>query len=164
LFLLLFLFLFLHLFARPRRSMPEPSPDLEAIRRHFATDRFAATNGVEIAELAPGRARTVLQVERRHLNSIGIVQGGAVFTLADLAFALACNSRGRVGVAVNTNLSFLKPTPAGTLYAEATEISRSRRISSCTVRVTNDSDELVALFQGTAYIKTEPFPPRTEAE
>jgi acyl-CoA thioesterase len=44
------------------------------------------------------------------------------------------------------------------LYAEATEVSRSRKISTCTVRVTNDTGELIALFQGTAYIKDEPFP------
>jgi acyl-CoA thioesterase len=65
-----------------------------------------------------------------------------------------------VAVAVNTNLSFLRPTRSGTLCAEATEVSRSRRISTCTVRVTNDAGELVALFQGTAFIKDEPFPPQ----
>ena len=139
--------------------MPEPSSDLEAIRRYFETDHFAATSGVRIVELFPGHAKTILNVEDRHLNSVGIVQGGAIFTLADLAFALACNSGGRVAVAVNTTLSFVKATRSGTLHAEATEVSRSRRISTCTVRVTNDSGELVALSQGTAYIKDEPFPP-----
>lgn len=133
--------------------------DLDAIRRHFETDHFATSSGMRIVELLPGRARTVLQVEKRHLNSVGTVQGGAIFTLADLAFALACNCRGQVAVAVSTNLSFLKATRSGALYADAVEISRSRRLSTCTVRVTNDAGELVALFQGTAFIKDEPFPP-----
>ena len=141
--------------------MPEQPVDLEAIKRHFREDHFAATSGVEILEMRQGYARTTLTVEERHLNSVGILQGGAIFTLADLAFAMACNSGGRVAVAINTSLSFLRATRTGTLVAEATEVSRSRRISTCTVRVTDEDDELVALFQGTAYIKSEPFPPGT---
>jgi acyl-CoA thioesterase len=133
--------------------------DLEVIKRHFENDRFAASSGVRLVELRPGFARTSLEVEGRHLNSVGIVQGGAVFTLADLAFAMACNSAGKVAVAVNTNLSFLKATRSGTLHAEATEVARSRKISTCMVRVTDNAGELVALFQGTAYIKDGPFPP-----
>ena len=72
---------------------------------------------------------------------------------------MACNSAGKVAVAVNTNLSFLKATRSGTLHAEATEVARSRKISTCMVRVTDNAGELVALFQGTAYIKDGPFPP-----
>ncbi len=139
--------------------MPEDQVDLEAVKRHFREDHFAATSGVEILELQQGYARTALTIEQRHLNSVGILQGGAIFTLADLAFAMACNSGGRVAVAINTSLSFLRATRSGTLTAEAEEVSRSRRISTCTVRVTDEDEQLVALFQGTAYIKSEPFPP-----
>ncbi len=133
--------------------------DFEAIKHQFENDRFAATSGMRLLELGPGYAKTNLQVEPRHLNNVGTVQGGAIFTLADYAFGAASKTGGRVAVAVSTNLSFLKPTRSGTLYAEATEVSRSRRLSVCTVQVTNDAGELVALFQGTAYIKDEPFPP-----
>ena len=87
------------------------------------------------------------------------MHGGAIFTLADFAFGAAVKTGGKVASSINTSLSFLKATRSGTLYAEATEISRSRKLSVCTVRVTNDAGELVALFQGTAYIKDEPFPP-----
>ena len=135
------------------------SNDLDAILHHFATDRFAASSGMRLVELRPGFAKTSLEIEDRHLNSVGIVQGGAIFTLADLAFAMACNSAGKVAVAINTSLSFLKATRSGTLHAEASEVARSRKISTCTVRVTDDAGELIALFQGTAYIKDEPFPP-----
>ena len=135
--------------------------DLDVIQRHFESNLFAASNGMRLVEIRPGFARTSLEIEDRHLNSVGIVQGGAIFTLADLAFAMACNSAGKVAVAVNTSLSFLKATRSGTLHAEAVEVARSRKISTCTVRVTNDAGELVALFQGTAYIKDEPFPPET---
>jgi len=135
--------------------------DIETIKRHFENDRFAASSGMRLVELQPGLAKTALKIEDRHLNSVGIVQGGAIFTLADLAFAMACNSAGHLAVAVNTNLSFMRATRTGNLHAEAKEVSRSRKISTCTVRVTNDAGELVALFQGTAYIKDEPFPPQS---
>ena len=131
----------------------------EIIKQHFENDRFAAATGIHLVELRLGFAKAYLRLEQRHLNSVGIVQGGAIFTLADLAFVAASNSSGKVAVAINTTLSFLKATQSGTLHAEATEISRTRRLSVCTVRVTNDAGELVALFQGTAYIKDEPFPP-----
>ena len=135
------------------------SNELDVIKRYFENDRFAASSGMRLVELRLGFARTSLEIEDRHLNSVGIVQGGAIFTLADLAFAMACNSAGKVAVAVSTNLSFLRATRSGTLYAEATEVARSRKISTCTVRVTDNAGDLIALFQGTAYVKDEPFPP-----
>jgi acyl-CoA thioesterase len=133
--------------------------DFEAIRHHFENDRFAATSGIRLVELRHGSAKTSLAVEDRHLNSVGTVQGGAIFTLADFAFGAAAKTGGRVAVAVSANLSFVKAARSGTLYAEATEVARSRRISTCTVRVTDDTGDLIALLQGTAYIKDEPFPP-----
>ena len=71
----------------------------------------------------------------------------------------AVKTGGKVAPLINSSVSFLKATRTGTLTAEATEVSRSRKISTCTVRVTNDAEELVALFQGTAYVKDESFPP-----
>jgi acyl-CoA thioesterase len=141
-------------------TMPD---DFKAVKQYFENDRFAASNGMRLVELRPGFAKTSLAVEGRHLNNVGTVQGGAIFTLADFAFGAASKTGGKVAVAISTNLSFLKPTQSGMLYAEATEVSRSRKLSVCTVRVTNDAGELVALFQGTAYIKEEPFPPARPA-
>lgn len=136
--------------------------DFESIKHHFEQDRFAASNGIRLLELRSGYAKACLEVEDRHFNNVGSVQGGAIFTLADYAFGAASKTGGKVAVAVNTSLSFLKAVHSGTLYAEAIEVSRSRKLSVCTVRVTNDQGELVALFQGTAYIKDKPFPPIPE--
>ncbi|MGA2620778.1 MAG: PaaI family thioesterase [Thermoguttaceae bacterium] len=136
------------------------SDSLESIRHHFENDPFAVSCSMKLIELRPGFAKTCLAIEDRHLNNVGLVHGGAIFTLAAFAFGAAAKTGGRVAVGVSTNLSFLKPARSGTLFAEATEISRSRKLSVCTVRVTDDAGELVALFQGTAYIKDEPFPPR----
>ncbi|MEN6459124.1 MAG: PaaI family thioesterase [Thermoguttaceae bacterium] len=134
--------------------------DLDAVRARFKNDRFAATSGVELVELRPGYAKACLKIEDRHLNGVDIVQGGAIFTLADFAFAAACNSADRVAVAISTNLSFLEASRSGTLWAEAVENGRSTRIANATVRVTDDAGRLVALLQGTAYVKDLPSLPQ----
>jgi acyl-CoA thioesterase len=154
-------FKLLQLGVRRDKTGVNMSTNFNAIKHHFENDRFAASSGMRLLELRPGFARTALAIEERHLNNVGTVQGGAIFTLADFAFGAASKTGGKVAVAVNTNLSFLKATRSGALYAEATEVSRSRKLSVCTVHVTNDAGELVALFQGTAYIKDEPFPPES---
>jgi acyl-CoA thioesterase len=135
------------------------SHDLEAIKHLFENDQFGATCGIRLVELRPGFAKTSLVIDDRHLNRVGTVHGGAIFTLADSAFGAATKNGGKGNVAVNTSIAFVKAARSGTLYAEATEIARSRKLSTCSVRVTDDADELVAAFQGTAYIKNEPFPP-----
>ncbi len=134
---------------------------MNPIQEHFKHDRFAAKNGIEIVELRPGYAKSQMVVTEQHLNSIGTVQGGALFTLADLAFAGASNSAGMLAVGLNMTISCLKAVNAGMLQAEATEVARSKRVSTCMVRVTDDEGDLVALFQGTAYVKSGPFPPES---
>ena len=96
-------------------------------------------------------------VEPHHLNGVGTVHGGALFTLADLAFAVACNAHGTVAVAVNVSISYLKAVTEGALLAEATEESKNRRLGLYTVRVTDASGDLVALFEGMAYRKGTPL-------
>jgi acyl-CoA thioesterase len=144
-------------------SLPtEPNDDtsrMAVLRRCFLRDRFAASSGVELLDLRPGYAKARLEIEERHLNGVNVVQGGAIFTLADFAFAVACNTSGHVAVGVTMNLSVMKATRSGVLYAEAVEIARSRRISTCTVRVTDAANAQVAQFQGTAFIKDDPWPP-----
>ena len=93
-----------------------------------------------------------------HLNGYGTVQGGAIFTLADFAFAAASNSHGTVAVAINVSITFMKAAKTGTLWAEAREISRNFKLGSYTVEVKDDQGELVALFQGLAYRKSEKIP------
>jgi acyl-CoA thioesterase len=128
------------------------------LRTFFQGDRFAARNGIELLEVEAGRALARLTLDDRHLNAAGVVQGGAVFTLADFAFAAASNSRGQVALAIEAHVTFLRAVRAGVLLAEAREESGSRRLSTCTVRVTDEKGGLVALFTGTAFRKDDPVP------
>ena len=128
------------------------------LRSFFGGDRFAARNGIELLEVEEGRALARLAVGAEHLNAAGVVQGGAVFTLADFAFAAASSSRGNVALAIEAHVTFLRAAREGFLLAEAREESGSRRLSTCTVRVTGEGGELVALFTGTAYRKDDPLP------
>jgi len=127
---------------------------LKEIYDRFSRDRFAAMCGMEIEEISKGYARTSMVVEDRHLNGVDIAQGGAIFTLADLAFACASNSHGPVAVSINISMSFLKAVREGeTLVAEAREVSLHRKIAVYEMEV-RSKDDLVAKLSGTVYRKT----------
>jgi acyl-CoA thioesterase len=110
--------------------------------------------GVDLVMVAPGRARVKMEVTDRHLNSHGTVHGGALFTLADTAFALASNSHGVPAAAINANISYLKAALRGTLTADAEEFALNPKIASYTVYITDDDGERIAIFQGMVYRKT----------
>ncbi|MGH7969662.1 MAG: PaaI family thioesterase [Limisphaerales bacterium] len=131
---------------------------MEPVKQCLAKDQFATHCGIELVSVEPGRARARMTVQAQHLNGIGIAQGGAIFTLADFAFAAASNSHGTVAVAVNVSISFIKAVPACTLFAEALELARSARLGSYTVEVRDEADELIAVFQGMVYRKKESLP------
>ncbi len=87
------------------------------LKEFFRRDQFAASCGIELLEVSPGGSKVSMKVEERHLNGLRTVHGGAIFTLADFAFAVACNSHGTVAVALNVNISFVKAAfPGMTLY------------------------------------------------
>ncbi len=131
--------------------------ETQRIAEFFGTDRFARENGIRIVEVRAGYARTEMTVEPRHLNAVGILQGGAIFTLADLAFAAACNSHGVLAIGSQADISWFKAVKTGTLTASAEEVSRTRTLSTCLIRITDANGELVALFKGVAYIKGTPL-------
>lgn len=125
------------------------------LRAFFQRDAFAAANGIRLVTAGEGRAAAEMEITARHLNGIGVVQGGAVFTLADLAFAAAVHSRGRVALAIHCTISFLRAAKEGILRAEAEEVSCGERIALYRVRVSDGSGQTVAVFDGTAYRKRE---------
>ncbi|MDD1699244.1 MAG: PaaI family thioesterase [Methanoregula sp.] len=127
---------------------------MDASDSFFANDAWAQEAGIELMEVSAGRAKVRMRIAGWHKNSHGTVHGGAIFTLADTAFALASNSHGVPAAAINAHISFVKSATAGTLYAEAEEFSLNPRIATYTVTVTDDAGEKIAIFQGMVYRKT----------
>ena len=123
------------------------------IKELIANDRFAQCNGIELVEVSAGSAVTKMIIGPNHLNGVGIVQGGAIFTLADLALAAASNSHGTAAVGLNCNIAYFKAEKSGILFAKAREVSLRRTVATYQVDVTNQDDELVASFQGTVHRK-----------
>jgi acyl-CoA thioesterase len=129
--------------------------DTETAREFFANDRYAALTGVEIVEVGKGYCKTSLKLEDKHLNAANVVQGGAIFTLADLAFAIASNSHGQLALAINVNISYLNSVSSGTLYATATEVNEPNRLGAYDVLVTDDRQRVIARFNGMVYRKKQ---------
>lgn len=127
--------------------------DTKTAREFFANDRYAVLTGVEIVEAGKGYCKTRLKLEDKHLNAANVVQGGAIFTLADLAFAIASNSHGQLALAINVNISYLNSVSSGTLYATATEVSEPNRLGAYDVLVTDDGQRVIARFNGMVYRK-----------
>lgn len=138
---------------------PPPADATATLHRFFQNDQFAARANIELLSVSPGQARAKMTLQPHHLNGYGTVQGGAIFTLADFAFAAASNSHGTVAVAINVSITFMKAAKTGILWAEAKEMSCNFKLGSYTVEVKDDQGELVALFQGLAYRKSEKIDP-----
>jgi acyl-CoA thioesterase len=128
---------------------------MKTYKELFQTDQYAKLSGIELVSVGVGHAVARMDVKPFHLNALGVVQGGAYFTLADLAFGAASNSRGQVALAANVSITFMKATTAGTLTAEARELTFNHRLGTYTVEITDDQNNLVAVFQGLAYRKKE---------
>lgn len=120
----------------------------------FEKDTFAQRTGIDLLEVTPGRARVKMEIGEMHANSHGTVHGGAIFTLADAAFALASNSHGVPAAAINAHISYMTAARTGTLYAEAVEYAKNPKLATYTVDVTDDKGEKIAIFQGMVYRKT----------
>lgn len=131
---------------------------MERIRKFAGKDNFAKHIGVELVDVSTGSATTRLKIGKEHLNSHNTVHGGAIFSLADSAFAVACNSHGTVAVAINVSISFVKAISEGTLTAEAREVSLGPKLGNYSIRVTDGEGDLVALFNGLAYRKRDSLP------
>ena len=115
-------------------------------------DHYASTNGIRLTEVREGFAHAEMKVENRHLNAAGVCQGGAYFTLADLAFAAVTNSRGIVTLGIQNSITFLQsPHEGDTLIAEATETFNHHRLPFCEIRVTNQNGDLLCVVTGSAY-------------
>lgn len=115
----------------------------------WAHDRASQAMGMTQPDVSPGRARLSLTLRADQVNGHGIAHGGVIFTLADSAFAFACNSYNARAVAHICTVTFLKPAYEGqTITADAREIDRAGRSGIYDVAVRNDGGEVIAQFRG----------------
>ena len=124
---------------------------IEEAKEYFSHDRFATENGIALEEVDERHAVASLVVSDRHLNAYGGVMGGAIFTLADFAFAALTNDRKRKTVAQQVSINYLSAPKSGRLTATAHYRKDGR--SSCVVNVdvTDDTGRDIAQFVGTGF-------------
>lgn len=125
----------------------------------FRNDRFASQAGVELIAIEKGYAKTRLVVGTQHLNAGNTTQGGAIFTLADLALAAASNSHGTLALSLTSNITFLRVSgPGDILTAEAHERYTGKTTGHYQVDVTNQHGKLIATFEASVFRKDNKLP------
>ena len=130
-----------------------PVPNRARLEALFRGDAYLNGVGADLVDWEGGRAVYRLPAENRHLNFVGSVHGGALFSLADAALGVACNSWGRLCMALTVEIQFLSAPQAGeALVATAVERSRTRRTAAYAVDVISEADgALRASFQGMVF-------------
>ena len=114
----------------------------------FKNDRFATEAGITLSEVRPGYAKAKLKINEHHLNAGNVVQGGALFTLADLTIAAAANANGRLAFSIQSSA-----TIGETLIAEAQEILLHKTICHYKANISTENGRLIAVCDGICYRK-----------
>jgi len=115
-------------------------------------DRFSQWLGIEIVEIKEGYSKIKMTIREEMVNGFGIIHGGIAFSLADSAFAFACNNRNVLSVALDTSINFIKPVHVGDiLTAEAKEMHNGKSTGLYHIAIFNQHDHVVAQFKGLCY-------------
>ena len=127
-------------------------------RAMLSEDLVSRDLGIDSEITAPGHAVSRITVDTRMINGLGVCHGGYIFTLADTAFAYACNTYNRVTFAAGASIDYLRPGKLGdVLTATATERHRSRRTGVYDIVVTNQDGATLALFRGKSRATEDPM-------
>lgn len=115
-------------------------------------DLFSQWLGISVVQIKEGYSKIKMTVRAEMINGFGIVHGGIAFSLADSAFAFACNNRNVLSVALDTSINFLKPVHVlDELVAEATELHNGKSTGLYHIKITNQHQHVVAVFKGTCF-------------
>jgi len=132
--------------------MPKNELATKVVHQLTENDLFSKWLGIQVLEVAPGYSKLKMTVRKEMINGFGIVHGGVAFSLADSAFAFACNNRNNLSVALDTSINFIKPGHVDdVLTAEAKEIHNGKSTGIYHVSIFNQNNHLVALFKGTCF-------------
>ena len=124
----------------------------EVVNHMMENDFFSQCMDVEVIEVKEGYSKIKMTIRKEMVNGFGIVHGGIPFSLADSAFAFACNNRNNLSVALDVTITFTRPVNIGdVLTAEAKEVHNGRSTGVYLITVTNQKKEQVALFKGTCF-------------
>jgi acyl-CoA thioesterase len=124
----------------------------EVVNHMMENDFFSQWMGVEVLDVKEGYSKIKMTIRKEMVNGFGIVHGGIPFSLADSAFAFACNNRNNLSVALDVTITFTKAVNVGdVLTAEAKEVHNGRSTGVYLISVFNQKDEQVALFKGTCF-------------
>ncbi len=124
----------------------------QVVQHMMQNDLFSQWLGIDVIEIKEGYSKITMTVRTEMINGFGIVHGGICFSLADSAFAFACNNRNNLSVALDTSINFTKPVHVGdVLIAEAQELHNGRSTGLYHITITNQQNQIVALFKGTCF-------------
>lgn len=127
--------------------------NLEQAKKFFSADAFAVERaGARIEEIGEGFALCSMAYGSQHLNAAGTVMGGAIFTLADFAFAVAANGGGKKTVSLSSQISFMAAPKGGMLYAKAQLIKEGGHTCFYSVDITDGENRRIAAVSVTGYI------------
>jgi len=133
--------------------MSDPNTEARSVVEHMMQhDRFSQWLGIEVLDIKTGESCIRMKVREEMVNGFGIAHGGVAFSLADSAFAFACNNRNQLSVALDTSINFTREVRVGdTLTATAKEEHNGRSTGLYTIRIVNQDEKLVAQFKGLCY-------------
>ncbi|MEY2918111.1 MAG: hydroxyphenylacetyl-CoA thioesterase PaaI [Bacteroidota bacterium] len=132
--------------------MPNNENAKQVVAHMMQHDLFSQWLGIEVLEITEGYSKIKMIVRKEMVNGFGIVHGGIAFSLADSAFAFACNNRNILSVALDTAINFIKPVHVGNeLTAEAKELHNGKSTGLYHITITNQNEHVVAVFKGTCY-------------
>lgn len=124
------------------------------VENHIQKDEFVKLIGLEILEASNDYAKVRMPITKHHLNGLSYVHGGALFTLADYTMGAAANSMGGESVTLNGQIDYLVSKSEGVLISVAKLIKRGKTIILYDVEIRmEDTDQLIAVFRGTAFRK-----------
>lgn len=125
---------------------------VEVVNHMMKHDLFSQWLGIEVVEIKEGYSKIKMMIRPEMINGLGIIHGGVTFSMADSAFAFACNNRNVLSVALDTSINFLKPVHVGdSLIAEAKEIHNGKSTGLYHITITNQHSHEVAIFKGTCF-------------
>lgn len=124
---------------------------LKKVQDRFANDRYATSNGAVIEEIGDGYAKISMEIDEHHYNAAGGIMGGAIFTIADFAFAVAANWQGKPVLSQTAQITYLGKVKGKKMIAEAKQVKDGRTMCYYVVEVTDELGSQVAYVTSSGF-------------